>query len=596
MKNNYQILLLLALNTGLNVCLMGQAQVPEPIHVFTDQEFYLKGEQICYSVFITAPTSHVNSNIVHVWLLNGEGEAMDHHALKLEDRHAHGQFLLPFDGGAETYTILAYTRWNWNVDNSYIFKKYIPIFSTEAEVDDEELSDMLATHLSVGTNNPSSVPAQNESRVLTFSPTSSVYAPGEIISLRFKLNGALESSNIGAYSVSVVKDTTALLLKSKEAPEMIGQTNGTFPDKSELIFPAEQVLSLTGIVNVNPEEEAFLPSMVRAYFPHLRSSISVPLNADRWEIKEVAFEGVKEVQFFEANPLGNKAIAVEVDKDTLPAAISRQKLSQLSYVSSMQRVSDSMSFLKSWIKEIERRRNFLLVARLFGESNKGKGDQVKEAPGEIDPIIPDVSFLRSDYIPFEDLEAFIEEVSVIKLVENDRGEDIRIFSRSQNRFFSQTPLILINGYASTNPEDFLRIEWMDIDRIDIFTQPEILRERFGTLGFHGVISVELTFNVLPEAVLSENNLETLVGLRSSSSAEFTGSETRSTAKTHAPNFKSTISWIPRGGVEKDQTASFRFRHSDERGRFNVKVEGITNDGQWFQASCFYEVKPSRKAK
>ncbi|KJD36693.1 hypothetical protein PW52_03360 [Tamlana sedimentorum] len=110
----------------------------EGIYVHTDRTKYMFGESLWYKAYSVYPYSNLlfsKSNILYVELVSPDDEVVVQNKTILENGLGHGDFILNDSLGIKKpgmYQLRAYTNWNRNFDDHFVFKKNIEILNVLA--------------------------------------------------------------------------------------------------------------------------------------------------------------------------------------------------------------------------------------------------------------------------------------------------------------------------------------------------------------------------------------------------------------------------------------------------------------------------------
>ncbi|WP_146198512.1 Plug domain-containing protein [Rhodohalobacter mucosus] len=113
--------------------------IRERVYLHTDRQWYVHGDRIWFSAFVTAGPQNLPSaisSVLYVELFDPEGSLIERIPVRIESGRASGS--LTFNNTepeAGTYRIQAYTAWAKNFGESYIHKADIAVLSDE-ETDD----------------------------------------------------------------------------------------------------------------------------------------------------------------------------------------------------------------------------------------------------------------------------------------------------------------------------------------------------------------------------------------------------------------------------------------------------------------------------
>ncbi len=110
----------------------------EKIYVFHDKPYYVLGEDIWFSVFACHAVNHRSitpSGLVYVELLSPKGDLLEVRNIQIQDGHGKGDFRLDPNWRQEgTYSLRAYSHYQRNFDESFLFKKSIAIYDSYQKV------------------------------------------------------------------------------------------------------------------------------------------------------------------------------------------------------------------------------------------------------------------------------------------------------------------------------------------------------------------------------------------------------------------------------------------------------------------------------
>jgi len=104
----------------------------EKIYLHTDRSTYFIGEDLWYKAYDVRATNNLlfdNSNILYVELISCDAKIIARHKTNLEMGLGHGDFQLADSLGVKpgVYQLRAYTNWNRNFGDDFVFKKEIEV-------------------------------------------------------------------------------------------------------------------------------------------------------------------------------------------------------------------------------------------------------------------------------------------------------------------------------------------------------------------------------------------------------------------------------------------------------------------------------------
>src|SRR5690606_9891808 len=120
--------------------IISNAALAEKIYLQLDKAIYTTGSTVWFKSIVTnsynnSPTEV--SSVLHVELIGDQKNTIAKKLIKLNKGIGEGYFDLTETLPAGTYLIRAYTEWNKNFDQDFIFEKYIEVFSVYDEIANE---------------------------------------------------------------------------------------------------------------------------------------------------------------------------------------------------------------------------------------------------------------------------------------------------------------------------------------------------------------------------------------------------------------------------------------------------------------------------
>lgn len=106
----------------------------ERIYLHTDRQWYVYGDRIWFSVYLTAGSMNAPSllsRVVYVELYSPDGDLVDRITIKNEEGRGRGSFPITYEEQAGNYRLKAYTAWSLNFGETYGFSRDIPVYLEE---------------------------------------------------------------------------------------------------------------------------------------------------------------------------------------------------------------------------------------------------------------------------------------------------------------------------------------------------------------------------------------------------------------------------------------------------------------------------------
>ncbi len=198
---------------------------------------------------------------------------------------------------------------------------------------------------------------------------------------------------------------------------------------------------------------------------------------------------------------------------------------------------------------------------------------------------PSAVFRFADYtaMPTEEtLREFILQASLRKV----EGKEEIVLSNGQGQgFFSQPPLMLVDGVPVYDSKEVTSIPHRLVDRVEIINQPWLLQGR----QYYGVFHLITRSANFSHSELRDNDLRLSLQLYRTAPKDPTYRE--ATANLRLPDLSTllkvtTMTWTRKESIELIIPAS------DEAGSYDLSVEGITARGFPVSKSCAIEVGKS----
>jgi uncharacterized protein YfaS (alpha-2-macroglobulin family) len=129
------IILILSLSPFFSHSQRGKATVftGEKVYLQLTSKIYTIDEPIWFKAIVVNDQNHhltTKSRVLHVELINPDGEKVTHQKIKLTEGIGHGALELPGNSEKGRYLIRAYTRWNRNFEDNFIFEEYVDVVTT----------------------------------------------------------------------------------------------------------------------------------------------------------------------------------------------------------------------------------------------------------------------------------------------------------------------------------------------------------------------------------------------------------------------------------------------------------------------------------
>ena len=547
--------------------LLGLAQqnnIPEPLHVKFDKDFYVSGEDVWYSVYFLSPQTR-QSNIVHIELWDAQGELVVSQQLKSEKPLVNGDIALPPDIPTGYYLFRAYTLWNLNFSPQIMFTALLPIYQPAIEGEPLTLDTQQAYTPQVAGS-------------LQVSPLKNSLTPREKLSVRLQIPNSLAGD---AYLSMVIKDLQFVdsspgILKASSGAKNIS-FNLNIPQEG-LIAPEEALRKR--FVLKNPDtKEPVESNYVVGFVNQTGQRLVKPVQGGGVTFEFADFYDSTTVQIFDASPY----------KPTYTPLVSEVPLGEVLLAPQIvQEIPPMTAEVQQYIQEYQRR---FQLDNLFGSLTniRARRNIVKaQRP------TPTTSYEVDAFNPYEGMEDFVKNaVPPLRMRTKrtkpfdpdnptyDKSFKLYIpndYTLTRNDRIKKPPLLQVNEYFTYNKNAVLALNWNNIARLDIYNRLLNLPDQFGPIGDFGVISFITRDGKTPTNISQSRNNVDIVGYYSPRIFNLTNLDKQGPLDSKIPDFRSVFYWNPSVTVKGGEALNLDLYVNDKPGNYLLQIEGILANG------------------
>ncbi|MEM6764902.1 MAG: hypothetical protein AAF655_08250 [Bacteroidota bacterium] len=520
--------------------LYGQAEM----HVHMDKGFYVGGERIWYTLYLTRDDGlPLSQGTVFISWYNQEKEEVQIQQYLVTDGRAAGSLFLgeKFTQGNYLCRIsspnLIPTKW--------LVKDYlIPVFTPTQEEDSPgELSEETLS--------------RTEDKRVELSQE--VYTPREVVQIT-------TTASKGKYSLSVIDVAHA-------EPFM---ENNHFLGTQQIPFSGAEVsLDLTKwnlagkIIKASGEE---LPGLVGVYWVEKDTILTVRPQKGIFSIQLPYAVGRQHFQVMDSGLFPDNEFGVSWEASPLPVSADIPPIPSLEPLTSKQ---------KQYIYWFTRRQ---LLNRIFQVSAPVEtANTESEAKGEE----PDRAYDSQEYLAFQDLESFCREVlaGAIKIDAKGSRKGFKLLNYDSKLRYQYEPLVFIDDRVLKDPSQIWEVNWKNIDKIELYATHQSTSVHFGSAGVRG--GVFRLYTRGKQALVERLDFlptSEIDGLSIQESflppSELAGGK---------PYIRPLVHWDAALDVEVEKVKA-TFQHSDVKGNFRIDIKGVTAEGEWVEISDTYQVQ------
>ncbi len=201
---------------------------------------------------------------------------------------------------------------------------------------------------------------------------------------------------------------------------------------------------------------------------------------------------------------------------------------------------------------------------------------------------PDYTYLLDDYTRFTTMEEVMREyVRFMQVRKKASGFQLPLFDISNNRFFENEPLILLDGVPVFNVDSLMAVDPLKIRKLDMIHHKFFL----GGTDFDGIMNWVTYKGDLGGYLLDPHvtviDYEGLELQREFYSPSYVTDEA---AASHLPDFRNVLYWSPSVATDSKGKNTLEFYSSDLPGKYAVVLQGLAADGRPGKTLLYFEVK------
>ncbi len=198
----------------------------------------------------------------------------------------------------------------------------------------------------------------------------------------------------------------------------------------------------------------------------------------------------------------------------------------------------------------------------------------------------DRTYYLDDYTRFITMDEVMREiVAEAKVRKQGNNFLFEVKNNATNTFFTDNPLMLIDGVPVFNPDKVIAIDPLKVSKIDVVARKYFI----GGNDYNGVISYSTYKHDLAGYELPAD--ATVLRFEGPQlKREFYSPQYPATPKaSHIPDFRTVLFWKP-DHISINSTDAIPFNTSDVPGNYMITVEGITSEGLCGSSSYFFKVE------
>ncbi len=548
----------------------------EKVFLHYNSTFLLSGEKLLYKIYcINSKTKKLSnlSKIAYVELIDHNLKVRFKHKIKLTAGLGQGDFFIPTTLLSGNYKVIAYTKWMRNGGKNNFFHGDITIlnpFSINSglltikndSLYNQQNGNLKSTHTSYKND-------ENKSHLLTLSLNKDQFGNREKVILNMSsLNGDVAHGN---YSISVkktgdipqVSKPTAITYKSlfdRGASKQKGITSSTIPEFRGELISGVVINKASNIVASN-----------------ISVSLSIPGKNYIFKISKTNNNGNFHFNVNEHYNSSNGVIEI-INKNTQDLKIIINKIVPLDYGGlkfidfELSKKIKKLIVKRSINNQIENAYNSLKQDSLISYSNTGKFYSSNN-----------YEYFLDDYKRFPTLQETLTEI--IHSVYYEKKDDQYYLKVLGFDFLSKEnkPIILMDGMLILDHNEIINLSTETVKKITVLKENYI----YGTENFNGIIDIE-TFEGDYQNLKNSEYVKNIDLLKALTPKKYFN-VMYDKKLDRIPDLRRQLFWKPNFELSEN-VSSIVFYTSDDKGIYEINLEGFTNYGKPVSIKKFFSVQ------
>jgi hypothetical protein len=557
----------------------------EQMHMQTDRSWYLAGETLWCSLFLT--DAHTNlpsqvSRVAYLELLDPAGKPAWQAMVRIDSGRGQASWKIPSTLPSAGYTLRSYTRWMRNQPVETFFQAPLLLINPQKK-------PVAGFEDGLPLKQPSVV--HPHAAMPSGAGTLSVQADADKYGTRKAVNVTVQARDLAGkpvgttFSASVTRigDTTnapmALQMPSANGAGFdAGKPSSTVPSQQNKPAGRPHIPELAGPVAAVLVQHRQTGKPVSG----ILVSLSVPGTRFQTMISRSNKDGMALFPLDQQEGSGVLAYAfLDQSRDSLllaPLPLFDPRVAVIK--------PEPGSSPAALMEEINAQLTDIQLAQAFRQDAPGPMRIRESSDTTVFFGKADKQYFLDDYVRFSTLEeVFREYVREVEVRKAKSDYKLRVLNAPLRSFFEDDPLVLLDGVPI---RDIGRV--MSFDPLKI-RSIEIVAHRFylGGQGFPGILVLRTYQGDLGGIDLPEDILITeYAGLLPA--YDFTAPDYSGQADMRLPDLRRTLYWAPIMRSRSEEPARLHFYTGDLPGRYRVTIHALTADGRLLSATIHFDVR------
>ncbi len=563
------------------LCLSTQAQLPssevsadfsvfpkEKIALSINSNLLLAGELLLYKTYNLTETNKLSplSKVMYVSLRNEKDSIVFSHKLRLENGTAYGDFFIPATLKTGIYRLIAYTNFSRNNEEEAYSQEILYVINPYVKTSVPANKENLSENVTIASKNilVENMKSQNDLESISLKTDRQIYSTREKVTVTIE-NPNADAEN-GNYTISVRRIEPIKILDSTKLsqPNPVSEKQKFFlPEmRGEIIsgkLISENADALVGnkIISLTIPGPGYIFKLAKT---DNKGRFFIPID-ENYDTSNAILE------VNEANATGYK---IELDNKQLPLGKTNSNA-----------VLNLNPNIKDWLQE----RSVQLQIE-NGYYNAKRDSVIPHYPSA--RFFDDLGtvYRLDEFTRFPSVrETFIEIVTSAGVRKEGEGYKFIVFNEydpdASGKFNSIDPLVLMDGMLIQDNEEVLNYNSKEIESIRVISKPY----RYGPKIYSGIITIETKKGgfVAREGAVNQLEVKSPINRKEYYTPNYSQQKLE-----RIPDYRVQLLWQPDLNLAK-KNQELSFYTSDVEGYYEIKFEGVTNEGNFITVKKYIEV-------
>ena len=554
--------------------LWAQSLILEQVRIHTDRSLYASGETIWLKLYVTdalafRPTALSKIAFVELWDL--QGDILFQTKVLLEEGLGTATLDIPPTQETGEYLIRAYTRWMANGTPDNFAHQPIIIFNPKQPVPVRDTTQLPQDFRDVFLSRPSASIATKspEALQINLSPSKTLAESREEVQIEITTKNSQGTPIPARLSLSIAK--TFPLEETLLSTSLYTALSGSDQNAEADQLPDLYGLNLSGtVVNALGQgvDGATVFFCLPGKTPVVQYTKSTAEGWFRFLLPELY--GNKEI-LIAARDAKGKGLKVKLDPDILGG---RPELPNWSF-----------TFHPAVVEELQA---YILQNQIQKAYSPSTSRSINRDPiltsfyGDADHV-----YVLDEYTRFSMSETFLEIIYSVTLNKRQDRPVARVYNANTKQTMEGAPLILVDGVPVPDIADLLALSSKEVERIEVVTHPYYLYGKVYDGIIHAITykgqadQVPIPAGAIRKPYAFLSPLPTLPPWQAKNEAIPNSNR--------IPDMRRLLLWEPMIQTDEEGKARLSFWTSDIEGKFEIKIQGLGDEGLWGEKRVEFEV-------